>query len=524
MPPHISALGYVLILAAITHFLLRDGITPGLLSKPDYRLLLRTWVFCTVFAFLMPYYWVYMALATVVLIQANRHASHPMILYFGLLYAAPGLSQTIPGLGPIQSLFTISFYRLLTLTLLLPIAIQSLRRDRRRDARDTHRFTDFCVFGLVAWMILRVAVHDSITILMRQTIEITIDIALPYYAISRSVTTYTQLRNAMATLLFASIILSLVSALELAKSWRLYSVIPPHMGIPMGIAAAYNLREEGGYLRTVGSIGNPIALGYILMIGIGALISLSREIKPRLRYIMGGILAAGIIGPQARGPWVGAFALIVFFMAMRKDAIRGLLKGFFGIAVIVLFAMQTPFGKYIPVVGNADTSTFDYRAELIERSKLVIAQNPWMGDLDYIENPILEPMRQGEGIIDIVNSYLAVILPLGIIGLTLFMLAFLSGVTKAYLKLRREPDDRYNVYGRALTASLLASLVVMGTTSTISAMGSMEIALLALCTAYAAGLREEKPADNPSKRSAGSESTPLGRARQKKARFRPHGA
>jgi hypothetical protein len=78
----------------------------------------------------------------------------------------------------------------------------------------------------------------------------------------------------------------------------------------------------------------------------------------------------------------------------------------------------------IPFVGDTDSANVDYRQRLFDTSLVVIKQNPWFGGGDYIGQLGDLGMVQGEGIVDLVNTYLAVALSQGLIGLALFLESF----------------------------------------------------------------------------------------------------
>lgn len=64
----------------------------------------------------------------------------------------------------------------------------------------------------------------------------------------------------------------------------------------------------------------------------------------------------------------------------------------------------------------------------------MIQRNPLFGSFDFRNTPEMQSMIQGEGIIDIVNTYINLALRVGLVGLTLFVGFFVSilfGLRKA---------------------------------------------------------------------------------------------
>jgi O-antigen ligase len=99
----------------------------------------------------------------------------------------------------------------------------------------------------------------------------------------------------------------------------------------------------------------------------------------------------------------------------------------------------------------------------------VIGRNFWFGSVDYLQTPEMQSMMQGQGIIDIVNSYIGVTLNYGVTGLALFAGFFLTILLSLYRVIRAAPDrTREDIrLGRALLAAWLGIMVMIFTVSSI---------------------------------------------------------
>jgi O-antigen ligase len=77
---------------------------------------------------------------------------------------------------------------------------------------------------------------------------------------------------------------------------------------------------------------------------------------------------------------------------------------------------------------------------------------------------------QGQGIIDVVNSYIAIALKNGVVGVSLFAGFFLSVLGGIYRAMRRLGDKECEEYllGRALLGSLAATMLIIFTVSSIT--------------------------------------------------------
>ena len=136
----------------------------------------------------------------------------------------------------------------------------------------------------------------------------------------------------------------------------------------------------------------------------------------------------------------------------------------------------------LPFVGSADQETVDYRRELLEVSWRLIQVNPWFGDPFVTRN--MEELRQGEGIIDLINAYVAVALFSGIVGLALFSSFFITTLWRCWGAARvwlRVDTDNASL-GVALVACMLSSLFFMAT----AGVGTIEYVLGGMLISYAA--------------------------------------
>jgi O-antigen ligase len=103
-----------------------------------------------------------------------------------------------------------------------------------------------------------------------------------------------------------------------------------------------------------------------------------------------------------------------------------------------------------------------------------------------MEAPQLQEMVQGEGIIDIVNSYVGVALAHGLVGLALFAGAFAFAVWQTWTAMRAcRNDAEAHAIGRALLACMASVVVMIATVSSIAAIPMLYWMLAGMCVAYA---------------------------------------
>jgi O-antigen ligase len=147
----------------------------------------------------------------------------------------------------------------------------------------------------------------------------------------------------------------------------------------------------------------------------------------------------------------------------------------------------------------ADLSSIDYRRQLLDDSIALLKQRPWTGVPDYQVQ--LQSLRQGEGIIDIVNTYIVVMLNTGVIGLALYLLPYWIIIRSLLRSLPARRDDPFPPGNRrfvnGMVSLTVASLITIFTTSTIGLMPLLLLMLLALPRAWLAIPSAERTDPNP---------------------------
>ena len=109
----------------------------------------------------------------------------------------------------------------------------------------------------------------------------------------------------------------------------------------------------------------------------------------------------------------------------------------------------------------------------------------------------MQQLWQGQGIIDIVNSYLAVALPNGLVGLFFFSGFFIFVGVAVYIGMRKVGDKNSELYvlGQALISTLIGIMIIIFTVSSISFIPVVYWSVAGLGVAYSRMLaRAEVPA------------------------------
>lgn len=503
MAEHVRAL-IVLMALSLVFFQVVRGAVSQLIPEATFRRWRNLWIAATLALFLSNSVWVCILVTGALLLLYRRREEHVMGLYFFLLFVSPPVPAEIPGLGIIDHLWVLDHYRLLGVTLLLPVAFALFQR--ASTPRVGSSPVDWWVLGYLALMSLLAFRPGNVTSGLRTVLSLWIDIFLPYYVASRSIRNEEGLRHAMTGFVVASMILSLVAIFEMLRGWKLYSAVLGALGVNEWMFGGYLMRS--GFLRPNATVGNSIVLGYVLVVALGFFLYLKELLSSPLHRFLGlALLAGGIVASLSRGPWVGSLLLVASYIAIGPKAVKRV--GGLGLGVVAAFLLMSliPGGQLfidmLPVIGTADQGNVEYRANLITSALPVIERHLMLGSFDFLSAPELQVMMQGEKIIDVVNSYIGVALYSGMIGLVLFLGIFLSTLLqiRKHARVARQLEPRVSVIGRSLFAAVSATMFIIYTVSSIIAIPVVYWPLLGICVAYTGTIRDQmrKLAELPQK-------------------------
>jgi hypothetical protein len=475
-------------------FRLAKPISLRFTTEIDFNRRRNLWIALTVTAFLSPSFWIFVVIAAPLLIYATRRDSNPIALYLLLFHVVPQSYVSIPIPGA-HGLLDIDNYRLLSIFVLFPAAM----RGRKVSVQEGVARFDLMDTVLFGWGLLQIAIflppdlpnhvilHDSITNLLRRAVIFLIDVYVLYYSVSRCCHSRTLISEAMAAFCLSCAILSLVGLFEFARHWLLY----------VDIAARWSDNSAGGFyllrgneLRAQASSGHPLALGYLAAISSGFWLYLKSFIQHRsARIAVTLVFWAGLLAAFSRGPWLGAIIIYFAFSLTGPRSFRRAFWAIFASSAICAVILISPLGERIATVipflgGSVDSGSTAYRERLAERTWELVQQSPFFGDqLAYSK---MDDLRQGQGIIDLVDTYAQVALFYGLIGLALFMLFILLAARRALAASRssKQGDVSISLLGGNIFACILGTLVMLASCSFILGYEKMFYVLAGLATAY----------------------------------------
>jgi O-antigen ligase len=390
-------------------------------------------------------------------------------LFFILLLVVPSGKIVIGGAGIVNQLFDLNNPRLLAIVFLLPVLFTIRGFDRRQVGVFT--MPDWLVVGyvLLSTALTYRSSEATVTGVMRTGTVFALDVLIPYFAFSRTVTSVADFRKVLCAFVIAVLPLSLIAVFELVKRWHVYYPLAASWGTEPWYL------ERAGLLRASASAIDSICMGFIIMVAVGCLLAIWQVIRSsQVKGIVSVIFVTGIIATLARGPWVGVAILLLVYVAMGSNAIANLGKvaviGAVGLAMLLVTPLGTRLIDFLPFVGTVGEGGVTYRQKLFDNSLVVIQRSPLFGSPDFRREPEMQQMAQGEHLIDIVNTYLEIALRSGLVGLSLFFGIFATILLRLrrVLKFHDVNDLNFKACVRALIATLMAMLVTIATVSSVS--------------------------------------------------------
>jgi O-Antigen ligase len=491
MPTHLRAFAYIAFMTIVMFALIRKPITASLVSDEDFKRRRNAWFVITAAAFLSHNFWVFVCITAAIAWYTAQRDRNPLALFVSLLFLVPLFQVPIPGFGIVNYLFMLDHQRALTIVLLVPLVFRWVQSKEPVDP--VHRVVHAFVLMYWAMVVVNYLIYDSPTEAMRAAVVYGLSAWVLYYAAARGASSVRQLRETMLMYVMAMSVLGIVGFFEMTRGWQVYESLRSPLGGPTAGISMFIVREGGfmNFLRAMVTGGHAIVLGYLMMIGVVFWVALRGALMPKKwgLVVLAGV-ALGSVSAMSRGPWLGLVVALLVTVLTGPGMVKRLGLVLLTIVAIVAMLLVLPFGDaiiaFLPFVGTVETGNIDYRQRLFEVSMVVFRDNPWLGNFLALKDPRMEEMRQGQGIIDIVNSYVGIGLSYGILGLALFIIPFLI-VMFSVLQVARKVEvfnPTVGLTGRALLGATVGILVVIGTASSIEYVPVVYWLMLGFCTSY----------------------------------------
>lgn len=478
MPVNFKASVVVLALSALV-FAIGRSTALQFMDEGDFRRRRNIWLILGPAAFLTPNFWIFALIAAPLLFWGGRKDKNPIAFYLLLMNVIPAIPVQIPtnGLG-INQLFYLDIFRLLSICVLLPAAL----RLRGSDDPGRIRGLQGMDYLLIGYGILTVAffvppdrpdhviLHNSFTNVLRDSFLFVLDIYVVYFVASRSATSRRVILDAFAAFCLSCTVMGTVAGFESVKHWLLYTALFPRWGGDL-MQTAYLFRA--GLLRAQASSGNSLVLGYLLAVAFGFWLHLRTHVKSTaVKVAVPLALWGGLLASFSRGPWLGALLIYFAYPAFSPRAASRLLRSALVLVIVGGVIAVSPLGekvaKTLPFMGGkVAASSLSYRKQLAARSWELIQEHPILGDQLALTK--MEDLRQGQGIIDLVNAYVGLALFHGVVGVVLFLAFILIPLARVWRTARSGPevDGEVALLAAGIGAAILGTLFMMADCSFI---------------------------------------------------------
>jgi O-antigen ligase len=458
MPEYIRALVYVLLISVPVLYVAKKIAEP-LLDEAEFRLWRNCWLAATCVTFISSSFFDFAAGLALISIYIHRNSKQPLLLYVILMFVAPCVPIGVGIPGIFNRIIDLDPPRLLAIFILLPLAVKLWREQENRRLRGPD-FLVIAYFGFITVLSLRL---NDINSILRVVPGYFLDILLPYFVFSRSLRSALDINRVLLAFVVAALPLAAIGFFEIWRNWRVYYVVILEWDFVL--ITSYLFRD--GLLRAATTSVESIAFGFLCMTGGGCLLALrTRRHWDFWRYVALGILVVGLLSSVSRGPWLGlALCATVLLLTNLRTSLKLLAAA---LPVVVILAFLRPsfidrFTNLLPFIGSADRGSETYRAMLVENSLIVIERYPFFGSETFLTEPEMLRMIQGQGIVDVVNTYLQIALHHGLIGLLLFVVFF--GLLSAKLAGLFLASKSALVSYQGILAILIAMLFTIATTS-----------------------------------------------------------
>lgn len=478
MIQNIKLLLVVLALIGSTYWVFRRWMCPHLLPLRQLNALALGWLGVSTALFLAPNFWVFCLITFGLLVWLGGRL-HPATILCGFLYSAPYLERLLPGFAGINELLSLSYPRLLILTCLL--LWQTRWQKKGKTAQAARSGFDLLVLFYGLYNLVLQLLSDTMTNTLRVYAYYLIDTVLVYWAGRHWAKDRRVLLDALAAFSFGVMVVCVIAAFEFGKGWLLYSQVGESLSA-FGTTGRYLARGDSGLIRASATAGHSIPMGFLAMVGIILWLGLSeaQKLPATARTIGLGLLAMGSVASLSRGPWLALAAGLILWYSMSPKGLRRLLQALVIMALLFGVALMTPARdeiiSLIPWVGTSDSANIDYRERLILVSLFLIFENPWFGSPTFMSAPIMQQLIQGQGIIDLVNTYVALALSSGFVGLGLFVGIVLGPLFRGaplylaqlFQATKLQQPDLVDPVFRSVLCTLLSSAIAIGTVSSIT--------------------------------------------------------
>lgn len=371
--------------------------------------------------------------------------------YFALMLALPIVARSRVEAAVLYCVLTVSMPLLYTkvsigslylfpadkyLFCALGLAIAFVMKRGSKPSRQTRFDIPILIIAVLEFAHSRDA---GVTATVRQYGPVVVAILVPYFALSRSLNTVEDIRRFALAFALTGFVMGLIAVVEVRLHWLIYAQLQEGLHVRRAVNIYGKMRA--GMIRAPASFGDSTTLGTYLAMTCMAVLALRNHFGSATKwYAALGVIVAGILAANTRGAVVAVgIGIIVQDVYNRRYGPLSVKLAVVGGAYLFAEAAAQFSPFFAAMLGkSADTQeTADYRVQLLRRGLEEIHKHPILGTNLQAAMNNLEDLRQGEGIIDLVNGYISYGLTLGYMGIVGLVMVFVS-LALAMLIARRQ--------------------------------------------------------------------------------------
>lgn len=345
----------------------------------------------------------------------------------------------------------------------------------------------------------------NLTSSLRATVDYMLLFALPFMGLIRLVRTRADIEKIFAGFVFVALIFFFTAAISQATKWNFYTFLLERAGQPIFAERRF------GFLRVSVTLVNTF-VGFVMSLGLIGVeyFRAQRQLGALTAWTLRALFLGTALITFSRGAWVAvaAAAMTFYFFAHFPRGARPILIAFavFVVAPLAVgYLMTTDLDRLDPF------GTFEYRRKLVEAAFVQFQEKPFFGDPHFLESGNFDHLYQGQGIIDVVNYYIQILMAHGLFGLGLFIAmhsAVLIGALNLGKSVMGSGDRALELQRAAIVAANISYLLMMATISAISLGAHLGVLIVAISTAFLAATRLERAAEGLSESAAASSKSP----------------
>jgi len=490
---------FVLIIAAGASFFLMKPNKFRSISEPEYTSIFLLFIYIQlIFIFSKNIYIFIVVILILCIWKIKNGRSQTEIIYSVFLFSLPVFGLNIPFIN-----FDLSYPMIISAIFLSPM-ISGTGYRRTLHSKIKNNSTDIILLLLLSAFLIGQARDNSITHIIKQFLYLSLFVYVPYYITKFIFCHKHSADRAIYTLLSIGLIFSIVGSFESSRNWLLWQGPLQSYEIFESISSYTKLRS--GFLRSQTIFGNTLTFGSYFIILTGFTLYLRRRYIDKQKFIyIFLVVMLGLFFTFGRGQQISVLMVVVSFALINhKNSIliyrtaQISILAFLGAFLVMGPSMFAVNADTLHGLFGADIGSIQYRIKILEVLSGGIS-NTWLfGPRPNEFNALYPELVQGEGIVDMVNVYLATGVTSGMIGLFLLMFLLLNLLKSALTSIKQasllklNADGSLTALGRCLTAILIGWMFSMGTTSLTTMGWPLFAVILGMCSGYVTMIQQMK--------------------------------